>query len=220
MLKKYIKFLIITSVAFFLTDLFSGYAIAMFDVTRHIFFDSRSYANEILACCLGGLWISTIAFANFSIQLKANFNGTALSAKQKTFFLVTFPFGVTVIVFQLMLFGIVRYLLEFFIDWFVRGDFLPMTLVKSHLTFILIVNLTLYATLAILALAHMFSNLYFRVHTKTKEKKALNVFLKAMILILTTVVIVALSLAAFSAVYWLGGIYLLSDLYPSLPPPA
>ena len=104
MLKKYIKFLIITSVAFFLTDLFSGYAIAMFDVTRHIFFDSRSYADEILACCLGGLWISTIAFANFSVQVKAKIKGIALTTRQKTLFLVIFPFAVAVIVLVLMLF--------------------------------------------------------------------------------------------------------------------
>ena len=163
---------------------------------------------------MGGLWISCIAFANFSVQVKAKIKGIALTTRQKNLFLVIFPFAVAVIVLELMLLGAAKYLLKFFFDWFSRDDFLPMTLVKSHLTFILIVNLTLYATLAILALARMFSNLYFRVHTKTKEKKALNVFLKVMVLILAFVVIVALSLAAFSAVYYLGGIYLFSDLYP------
>ena len=116
-----------------------------------------------------------------------------------------------------MTFRLVLYIFDFFCDWLIRNDFSPLSLVKNYFDFRLICFLIVISPLIIMTISHCLSGLYFRVHVKTKERKALNVFLKTMVLILTVVVIVALSLVAVSAVYYLGAIYLLSDLYPPMP---
>ena len=217
MLKKYQIFLIVSSAAFFFTGYFTLALLSMLKISRHIFLGSDSYATEIMVCCIGALWLSTIAFVNFAIRLRVKSNGIVLSSHQKTLYVCEVSLGTIIILAFIMAFRLILYVLDFFFDWFLRNDFSPLSLVKSYFNFKFICLLIVVCPIIIMLISHSLSDLYFRVHTKTKEKKALNVFLKVMVLILAFVVIVALSLAAFSAVYYLGAIYLLSDLYPPMP---
>ena len=217
MLKKYQMFLIISAGAFFFTGCFGSLLLSILDVPGHIFLNLRLSAGDIMAYGLGVLWLSTIAFVNFAIRLRVKSNGIVLSSHQKTLYVCEVSLGTIIILAFIMAFRLILYVLDFFFDWFLRNDFSPLALVKSYFNFKFICLLIVVCPIIIMLISHSLSDLYFRVHKKTKEKKALNVFLKTMVLILTVVVIVALSLVAVSAVYYLGAIYLLSDLYPPMP---